>query len=755
MSISSSEIDLEHDNQLQDDFEDDFISDEDKGIGSKYWIPNVNVEFIPRINSFFKSYQEAISIYERYADQGGFDVRLSTTVYGKNNIVTIKYAVCSREGVAPKTSIDTVHDSIETSRYRRTSLKRTSCKACIRIRFVEPRSAYEIYYFDDKHNHMLIDKNAMIIQLCVTDQIFIHKAASAGVGASKAHKLHTSLNGGYDVTGCTVSDYKNFRRDMNSFVGAGDAEMVISMFKERCMDDPQFSFEFNCEKDQITGIFWADEIAKLNYQEFGDVISFDATFRTNQYRMVFVPFTTIDNHKKCVTVGAGLLSEETFKSFKWLLEAFLKSYGGKHPVLVLTDQCLAMKQAIPKVLTNSRHRLCMFHIMGKVPTKIRNRTNNETEFLKLFNKLVWNINLKIEEFETNWRSLISEFNLEISKWFKEMFRIRHRWIPTYFNTVPFRALMKTTSNSKSINSFFNKYAYHGNNFVTFMFAYENAMRKQRNSQRKLDYVTKTTLPHMCTPKRIEKHAHEVYTRDIFLDVQKQINKAAWSCSNQNVMEKDGCQLYTIIQTHKNGGKKKHFQVIWNKENSTFNCECNHFIQFGILCCHIFRVMMNEDFEEIPERYISRRWRRDIISFNLSQTANRRGDSDGELARLCYDAQSSLDYMLMNLKNDKQKLIEFVKKIQSMKDEIDEVIPYQTRLQKKNEIIRSFVGIDKPVEVTVHPPTGIRNKGCGRGNRLIGAGEKAAKKNERNKRKCRHCEEMVNHDSRNCPLKATE
>ncbi|KAJ9543979.1 hypothetical protein OSB04_023686 [Centaurea solstitialis] len=296
MSISSSEIDLEHDNQLQDDFEDDFISDEDKvhiiqfqcskfvysPQGSKYWIPNVNVEFIPRINSFFKSYQEAISIYERYADQGGFDVRLSTTVYGKNNIVTIKYAVCSREGVAPKTSIDTVHDSIETSRYRRTSLKRTGCKACIRIRFVEPRSTYEIYYFDDKHNHMLIDKNAMIMsrkrrQLCVTDQIFIHKAASAGVGASKAHKLHTSLNGGYDVTGCTVSDYKNFRRDMNSFVGAGDAEMVISMFEERCMDDPQFSFEFNCEKDQITGIFWADEIAKLNYQEFGDVISFDAT----------------------------------------------------------------------------------------------------------------------------------------------------------------------------------------------------------------------------------------------------------------------------------------------------------------------------------------------------------------------------------------------------------------------------------------------------------------------------------------------
>lgn len=248
--------------------------------------------------------------------------------------------------------------------------------------------------------------------------------------------------------------------------------------------------------------------------------------------------------------------------------------------------------------------------------------------MKRFSKLVWNTNIKIEEFEANWQSLISEFNLEKSKWFKNMFRIRERWIPAYFNSVPFCALMKTTSRSESINSFFNKFSHHGNNFVTFMLAYENAMRKQRNSQRNLDYMTKTTVPHMCTPKQIEKHAYEVYTRAIFLDVQKQINKAAWSCCNQNVIKEDGCQVYTIIQSGKNGNKKMPFkvntfinmfnffiiysfnlvfiihqflQVVWNEKDTTFVCDCNHFIQYGILCCHIFRVLMNEDIDEIPER----------------------------------------------------------------------------------------------------------------------------------------------------------
>lgn len=86
--------------------------------------------------------------------------------------------------------------------------------------------------------------------------------------------------------------------------------------------------------------------------------------------MVFVPFTAINNHKKSITVGAALLSGETLDNFKWLLEAFLKAHCGKQPSLVLTDQCLAMKQAIPLVFTQSRHRLCMWHIMAKVPNKV-------------------------------------------------------------------------------------------------------------------------------------------------------------------------------------------------------------------------------------------------------------------------------------------------------------------------------------------------------------------------------------------------
>nr|GFB06173.1 protein FAR1-related sequence 5-like [Tanacetum cinerariifolium] len=37
--------------------------------------------------------------------------------------------------------------------------------------------------------------------------------------------------------------------------------------------------------------------------------------------------------------------------------------------MVVTDQDGAMKRAIEAVLTESKHKLCMWHIMQKVPAK--------------------------------------------------------------------------------------------------------------------------------------------------------------------------------------------------------------------------------------------------------------------------------------------------------------------------------------------------------------------------------------------------
>nr|GFC02102.1 hypothetical protein [Tanacetum cinerariifolium] len=122
------------------------------------------------------------------------------------------------------------------------------------------------------------------------------------------------------------------------------------------------------EDKKLSGLFWADETAKRNYIAFGDIVGFDATFRTHKYFMVFVSFTGIDNHQRCVTFGAGFLSNENVESYEWLLKCFKKTMSIETKLLV-TDQDAAIKIAIPKVFTTAKQWLCMWHITKKFGDK--------------------------------------------------------------------------------------------------------------------------------------------------------------------------------------------------------------------------------------------------------------------------------------------------------------------------------------------------------------------------------------------------
>ncbi|KAJ0742619.1 putative MULE transposase domain, FHY3/FAR1 family [Helianthus annuus] len=208
--------------------------------------------------------------------------------------------------------------------------------------------------------------------------------------------------------------------------------------------------------------------------EFGDVISFDATFMTNRYKMVFVPFTGIDNHCRNVTLGSGLLASESIESYKWLLNSFVKSFG-RQPKVVVTDQDPAMKQAIEEVFSTSRHRLCMWHIMKKVVDKVGHELCNNDEFTRRMCDIVWTDSIEPEEFERQWKLVMIEFGLTENKWIDDMFSMRYMWIPAFYRHEPMSGLMRTTSRSESENHFFCQVSNSQLTLVEFMNHFDGAM----------------------------------------------------------------------------------------------------------------------------------------------------------------------------------------------------------------------------------------------------------------------------------------
>ena len=70
--------------------------------------------------------------------------------------------------------------------------------------------------------------------------------------------------------------------------------------------------------------------------------------------MVFVPFTGVDNHKRSITFGFGLLLNEDIGSYVWLFENFKKAVGNE-PYIILTDQDGAVKAAVDQVFNSAVH----------------------------------------------------------------------------------------------------------------------------------------------------------------------------------------------------------------------------------------------------------------------------------------------------------------------------------------------------------------------------------------------------------------
>ncbi|XP_074305945.1 protein FAR1-RELATED SEQUENCE 5-like [Silene latifolia] len=240
---------------------------------------------------------------------------------------------------------------------------------------------------------------------------------------------------GYQNVGASLEDFKNFSRDIKKFLSEGDAQMLIEHFMKIKRMCPSFYFDFEVdEKGKLSHVFWADPISIKNYLLFGDMTSFDTTFRKNKYRMIFAPFTGVDHHKRCVTFGAGLLINESKESFAWLFTKFLEAMGGRYPVCIITDEDLGIEGGLKKVFKDKvQHRYCMWHILKKLPEKVGPVICRETEFLKEINSCVWGEDVEPAEFEERWTSIVEAHGLSDNEWLQENYGIRHFWIPAYFH----------------------------------------------------------------------------------------------------------------------------------------------------------------------------------------------------------------------------------------------------------------------------------------------------------------------------------
>ncbi|KAL9660441.1 hypothetical protein QQ045_025256 [Rhodiola kirilowii] len=330
--------------------------------GRNCWIPKCPDELKPRVGMTFPNLEKAVLFYKEYARIAGFVVRLATS-NSSAEIITIKLRRDTRCG----------------------------CQARIQLNIGEG-GRYRVYFFAESHNHSLesdIGKQFLTShrEMSLIDKQLVMECGKVRIGATKAHHIRKELCGGFMNIGATVTDYKNFKRDLKLYIGFIDAQMVVDNLSDKIKTCPGYSFEYFLDEVGIlTRLFWADVILIRDNMIFGDVVSFDSTYRMNKYNLVFVPFTGVDNQLRSVTLAAGLISKEDVDSCTWLLTCFMK-LSEREPSVIVTDQDASMKAAIATIFPSSRHRFCMWHITEKLQAKKLEKHASETFSYPVFKKI--------------------------------------------------------------------------------------------------------------------------------------------------------------------------------------------------------------------------------------------------------------------------------------------------------------------------------------------------------------------------------
>ncbi|XP_039804890.1 protein FAR1-RELATED SEQUENCE 5-like [Panicum virgatum] len=505
---------------------------------------------VPKVGMIFDDVESAEKFYKDYAHDIGFAVRIGQQKLDDNGLVQCKRYLCARQGFRSQKAKELMDPS---KKVRHTRETRCGCEAYMYVKR-DSEGKYHIAALFEDHNHDLVTPSKLHLLrskrlVSEKEKATLFNCHKASIGTSQAFRLLQVGAGGFEYVGCTKKDLLNYYSDFRNKIKNADAQMFIDQFGRLKEVDPGFFFEYEVNDGRLVRVFWADATSRKNYIHFGDVLSFDSTYSTNQYDMKFAPFTGVNHHMQSIFFGAGFLADEKIESFTWLFQTFLRAMGGKAPELIITDEDASMRAAIGSVLPNTIHRLCVWHIMKKFPKKIGPHLLKDEEFLKRVNSCVWGSETT-EEFERKWHAIMSDYHLENNEWLDRRYQIRQSWIPAYFKDIWLGGILRTTSRSESANSFFNRFIGRKLSLVEFWLRFDTALQFQRQEELLHDNTTMHTNPTLFTSWEIEKHGSFVFTHEVFNKFQEEVLAAREHCDVQNTTELEDRKIVAMTDNYR-------------------------------------------------------------------------------------------------------------------------------------------------------------------------------------------------------------
>jgi zinc finger SWIM domain-containing protein 3 len=547
----------------------------------------------------FNSEDEVRSYYTKYANQEGFGIMTRTSKEGARGKVVYFILACSRQGSRRNSKKSPVTNC---------SSGEQKCEARIIVCLCED-DAYRFKSITLNHNHEL-NPNQVKSRNSADTNKRLKRTLDPNDQAEKGVKSFGSLvvksEACEDLAFCKQG-FRNYIPKEKRLIGEdGDGHALHKYFMWMQEQDNNFFYAIDFDDSfGVKNVFWADGRSRAAYKLFGDVVKFDSTYLSNQYKIPLTFLVGVNHHGQSILFGCGLLSSEDTQSFVWLFQSWLVCMSGVQPKGIITDQHKAVLSAIGIVFPSTRHSWCLSHIMKKLPQNIGGHAEYDSLSYHL-QRVVYD-SLTTNEFETAWKMIVEEFDLEDNEWLRELYLERHRWVPTFIRC-SFWSGMSATQHGEIARGFFDEIISGQTSLKQFVDKYDIALQAKVEKEFEADFRSYSSTLACVTKSPIERQFQSAYTHAKFLEVQKEfIGKADCNVCIARV-EGSICH-YNVIEDTMMGDKPKEtmFQVTFDRVNCDVKCICNMFEFKGILCRHSLAILSMERVKEIPCKYILNRW----------------------------------------------------------------------------------------------------------------------------------------------------
>jgi MULE transposase domain/FAR1 DNA-binding domain/SWIM zinc finger len=491
---------------------------------------------------------------------------------------------------------------------RRRLVAKTDCKVVMVVKFNNLQGNWEVVFLELEHNHPC-NPEMVRFMMCFRDlpdwkkdyQPFnartrLHPKIHAGRGRPARPKEYVERTLGQ----------RGFSMDMGKWrFTEADVEALLAFFERNQTQDPSFFYSWDMdEAGRLKNVCWVDPRSREAFKYFGDVVSFDTVYLTEQYVIPLVAFLGVSHHGQVILLGCGLLGDESVETYVWLFKKWLSCMDDKPPGAVITSHTGAVVRAVTEVFPSARRRFNLWHILKDLP-ELSGRTEDKEAMSMRVRKVVFG-SLTGADFERDWMEMIKQYGLTENRWLAALIEERDKWVPAYIKET-FWAGLGTMHRSERLDHFFDGYITPETTIKGFIEQYDTAMRLRYDREMYDDFRSLQQCPDVLSGLLFEEQIAKIYTINMFLKFQDQVRQLVRvNCKESN---RTGSMVtYTVTVIGK--GKKLDYRVVFNSSEKEVWCICRSFQFKGILCSHSLAVLKQELVMHIPSTYVLDRWKKD-------------------------------------------------------------------------------------------------------------------------------------------------